>query len=155
MKDCQKKLEKKSNIDELSVIDYVKNPIIIKNNNNYKILSEKILHSLILEDIETFMKELGNGFSFIGSEYKIKIADIYYYIDLLFFNINYNCYVVVELKITEIKKEHYGQIKFYMNYIDDNLNKINQNKTVGIIICKQGNDYIDKYCSDDRIIERE
>ena len=78
-----------------------------------------------------------------------------YYIDLLFFNINYNCYVGVELKITEIKKEHYGQIKFYMNYIDDNLNKINQNKIVGIIICKQGNDYIDKYCSDDRIIERE
>ena len=101
------------------------------------------------------MKELGPGFCFIGSEYKIKIGDTYYYIDLLFFNIDFNCYVVVELKVTEIKKEHYGQIKFYMNYIDDNLKTINQNKTVGIIICKQGNDYIVKYCSLDRIIERE
>ena len=141
--------------EESSVIDYVKNPIIIKNKNNYEILSEKFLHQLILEDIESFMKELGNGFCFIGSEYKIKVGDTYYYIDLLLFNYIYNCFVVVELKITEIKKEHYGQIKFYMNYIDDNLKNINQNKTVGIIICKQGNDYIVKYCSLDRIIERE
>ena len=141
--------------EELGITDCVKNPIVIKNSNNYEILSEKLLHNLILEDIETFMRELGNGFCFIGSEYKIKIGDTYYYIDLLFFNIDFNCYVVVELKVTEIKKEHYGQIKCYMNYIDDNLKKINQNKTVGIIICKQGNDYVVKYCSDDRIIARE
>ena len=101
------------------------------------------------------MKELGPGFCFIGSEYKIKIGDTCYYIDFLLFNYIYNCFTVIELKTTEIKKEHYGKIKFYMNYIDDNLKTINQNKTVGIIICRQGNDYVVKYCSDDRIIARE
>ena len=77
------------------VTDYVKNPIIIKNNNNYDIISEHILQGIILEDIEGFMKELGSGFCFIGSEYKIKIGNTYNYIDLLFFNIDFNCYVVV------------------------------------------------------------
>ena len=101
------------------------------------------------------MKELGSSFSFVGSEYIIKIGDRYNYIDLLLFNIEFNCYVVVELKIIELKKEHIGQIQIYMNYIDENLRKINQDKTIGIIICKQDNKYAIKYCSDDRIIARE
>ena len=67
------------------------------------------------------MKELGNSFSFIGSEYKIRVGNSFNYIDLLLFNIEYNCYVVVELKVTELKKEHIGQIQVYMNYIDKNL----------------------------------
>ena len=98
------------------------------------------------------MKELGDSFSFIGSEYKINIGNKYNYIDILLFNINYNCYVVVELKTTELKKEHIGQIQVYMNYIDKN---INQDKTIGIIICKENNNYVIKYCSDKRIISRE
>ena len=101
------------------------------------------------------MNELGNSFSFIGSEYKIRIDNTFNYIDLLLFNIEYNCYVVVELKVTELKKEHIGQIQVYMNYIDENIRKINQDKTIGIIICKQDNAYVIKYCSDDRIIARE
>ena len=100
------------------------------------------------------MKELGNSFSFIGSEYKIKIGNVYNYIDLLLFNYEYNCFVVVELKVSELKKEHIGQIEVYMNYIDDNLRKIDQDKTIGIIICKEDNKYIIKYCSDERIIAR-
>ena len=100
------------------------------------------------------MKELGNSFSFIGSEYKIKIGNSYNYIDLLLFNYEYNCFVVVELKVSELKKEHIGQIEVYMNYIDDNLRKIDQDKTIGIIICKEDNKYIIKYCSDERIIAR-
>jgi len=146
------KLRQKEN---LTVKDFVKSPIIIRNNNNYEFISEKILQKLILEDIESFMKELGNLFCFIGSGYKIRIGDNFNYIDLLLFNIEYNCYVVIELKVTEIKKEHIGQIQVYMNYIDENLKKFNQDKTIGIIICKQDNKYIIKYCSDDRIIARE
>ena len=110
---------------------------------------------MILEDIESFMKELGNSFCFIGSEYKIRICNNFNYIDMLLFNYEYNCFVVVELKVTELKKEHIGQIQIYMNYIDENLRKINQDKTIGIIICKQDNRYIIKYCSDNRIIARE
>ena len=142
------------NNEESNIIDSIKNPILIKNSNNYEEISEKILQKLILEDISTFMKELGNHFSFIDNEYKIKIGNRYNYIDLLLFNIQYNCYVVVELKVTELKKEHIGQIQFYMNYIDNNLKTINQEKTIGVIICKKGNKYVIEYCSDKRIVAR-
>lgn len=146
---------KLTNKEESSIVDFVKNPIVIRNNKNYETISEKALQRLILEDIENFLEELGSGFTFIKSEYPIKLGTRYNYIDLLLFNIEYNCYVVIELKITELKKEHIGQIQVYMNYIDENLRKINQGKTIGIIICKQNNKYIIKYCSDDRILSRE
>ena len=140
--------------EKVEVKDLVPNPIIIRNKNNIDIVNEKVLHHLILEDIESFMNELGNSFSFIGSEYKIRLDNTFNYIDLLLFNIEYNCYVVIELKVTELKKEHIGQIQVYMNYVDYNLRKINQDKTIGIIICRQDNEYVIKYCSDDRIISR-
>ena len=147
--------EKLKEKGKLKVPDLVKNPIQIKNTSGNNEISEKVLQKFILEDIESFLKELGNGFCFIGSEYKIKIGDRYNYIDLLLFNYEFNCFVVVELKVTELKKEHIGQIEFYMNYIDKNLKNINQNKTIGIIICKKENKYVIEYCSDDRIISRE
>ncbi len=149
--DTRKKL---INNKEVKSKDLIKNPIIIRNNNNYEIMSEKVLQRLILEDIPSFLKELGSGFTFIENEYKIKIGNRYNYIDLLLFNIEFNCYVVVELKTTELKKEHIGQIEIYMNYIDSNLRKINQDKTIGIIICKIDNKYIIEYSSDERIISR-
>ena len=139
----------------LNIKDLVPNPILIKNKNNIDIINEKVLHQLILEDIESFMKELGNGFCFIGSEYKIKIGDNFHKIDLLLFNIKYNSYVVVELKVCELRKEHIGQIEVYMNYIDKNIKKISQDKTIGIIICRKNNKYVIEYCSDNRIISRE
>ena len=138
-----------------SVVDFIKDPILIKNNYNYTEISEKILQKLILEDIESFMKELGNSFCFISSEYKIKIGNVYNYIDLLLFNLEFDCLVVVELKVTELKKEHIGQIQVYMNYVDNNLKKINQDKTIGIIICKKDNKFIMEYCSDKRILAKE
>ena len=147
--------DKLINHDESNIVDFVKNPIIIKNSSKYDIFSEKVLQKLILEDIENFLDELGNGFTFIKSEYPIKIDNRYNYIDLLLYNIKYKCYVVVELKVNELKKEHTGQIMTYMNYIDKNIKTIEENDTVGIIICKQDNEYVIKYCSDDRIIARE
>ena len=140
---------------ETSIVDFVKNPIVIKNKYNYEDISEKMLQRLILEDISSFMKELGNGFSFIDSEYKIKLGDRYNYIDLLLFNIEFNCYVVVELKVCELRKEYIGQIEVYMNYIDRNIKKISHDKTIGIIICKKNNKYVIEYCSDNRIISKE
>lgn len=142
------------NNGKLNIKDNIKNPILIKNIHNYTEITEKILQKLILEDISSFMKELGDSFSFIDNEYKIKIGDRYNYIDLLLFNIKFNCYVVIELKVTELKKEHIGQIQVYMNYIDKNLKKINQDKTIGIIICKKENKYVIEYSSDARIVAR-
>ena len=135
--------------------DLVKNPILIKNTNNYTEISEKVLQQIILEDIKNFMQELGTGFCYISNEYSIKIGNNYNYIDLLLYNIDFNCYVVVELKVTKLKKKHIGQIEVYMNYIDRNLKKSNQAKTIGIIVCKKDNEYIIEYCSDKRIISRE
>lgn len=151
-KDTKNKLIKK---ETPSVVDFVKSPIQIKNFQNKEIVSEKVLQKLILEDISLFLKELGNGFTFIENEYKIKFGDRYNYIDLLLYNIKYKCYVVVELKVTELKKEHTGQIMTYMNYIDKNIKTIYENETVGIIICKKNNKYVIEFCSDKRIITRE
>ena len=140
---------------ESDLVDFIKNPILIKNSNKYDIFSEKVLQKLILEDIVSFMKELGTGFSFINNEFKIKVGDSYNYIDLLLYNIKFKCYVVIELKVIKLNSNHTGQIQNYMNYIDKNVKGIDDNKTVGIIICKQNNQYVIDYCSDDRIIARE
>ncbi len=143
------------NDEKLKVQDTIKNPIIIKNNSNYEVISEKVLQKMILEDIPSFLKELGNSFSFIANEYPIKIGSNYNYIDLLLYNYEFNCFVVIELKVTELKKEHIGQIEVYMNYIDKNLRKQMQDKTIGIILCKKDNKFIMEYCSDERIKVRE
>ena len=140
---------------ESDIVDFIKNPILIKNSNKYDIFSEKVLQKLILEDIVSFMKELGTGFSFIDNEFKIKVGDRYNYIDLLLYNIKFKCYVVIELKVIKLNSNHTGQIQNYMNYIDKNVKGIDDNKTVGIIICKQNNQYVIEYCSDERIAVRE
>ena len=139
---------------ESNIVDFVKNPILIKNSNNYDIFSEKVLQKLILEDIENFLDELGNGFTFIKSEYPIKLNDRYNYIDLLLYNIKYKCYVVVELKVTEFKSEYISQVQKYMNYIDKNIKETLNNNTMGILICKKENKFVIEYCSDERIAVR-
>ena len=141
--------------DKIEIKDLVPNPILIRNKNNIEIITEKALHNLILEDIESFMKEIGSSFSFIGSEYKIKIGDGNHHIDLLLFNIKFNCYVVVELKVTEFKVEYISQVQKYMNYIDKNIKEISNNNTIGILICKRENRFVIEYCSDQKIAVRE
>ena len=141
--------------EKLEVKDLVPNPILIRNKNNIEIINEKALHSLILEDIESFMQELGNSYSFIGSEYKIKIGDRNHHIDLLLFNIKFNCYVVIELKVIEFKAEYISQVQKYMNYIDKNVKEQFNNNTIGILICKRENKFVIEYCSDARIAIRE
>jgi len=141
--------------EQLQINDLIPNPIIIKNNSLKEELTEYALKQSILNNIDDFLRQLGIGFTYVGNEYKIKIADRYNYIDLLLYNIKYKCYVVVELKVTELKKEHIGQIEVYMNYIDKCIKTIEENNTVGIIICKKDNKYVIEFCSDNRIIARE
>lgn len=140
---------------KIEIKDLVPNPILIRNKNNIEIINEKTLHHLILEEIELFMRELGSSFSFIGSEYKIKIGDRNHHIDLLLFNIKFNCYVVIELKVTEFKVEYISQVQKYMNYIDKNIKEMSNNNTMGILICKRENKFVIEYCSDERIVVRE
>lgn len=138
---------------EKQIQDYIKHPILIKNNLDIEEITEELLEQLILNDMDSFLIELGEGFCYIKHQYKIKIGDSYNYIDLLLYNIIYNCYVVVELKVTELKKEHIGQTQFYMNYINKNLKRVDQNDTIGIIVCKRENRFIMEYCSDSRIYD--
>jgi len=139
------------NKEEPHIGDFIKHPIVIKNKDNYIDISERMLKQLILEDISSFMKELGEGYSFIDNEYKIKLGDRYNYIDILLFNIKFNCYVVIELKVTELRKKHEGQIRLYMNYIDENIKSIYHDKTIGIIIAKYNNQFVVRYCSNEKI----
>ena len=147
----EKTKNKLINQERTVVSDFIKNPILIKNIYKYKEISEKILKRLILEDMDNFLTELGEGFCYIKNEYKIKLGDRYNYIDLLLYNIKYKCYVVIELKVTELKSEYIGQIEKYMNYIDKNIKSIDEDKTVGIIICKKNNRFVMEYCSDSKI----
>ena len=139
------------NQEQPIISDFIKNPILIKNSYDYVEISEKMLKGLILEDMDNFLIELGDGFCYIKNEYKIKLGDRYNYIDLFLYNIKYKCYVVVELKVTELKSEHIGQLQKYMNYIDRNIKSLEEDRTIGIIICKKDNKFVIEYSSDDRI----
>ena len=143
------------NNKESVVSDFIKNPIVIRNNTNYDIVSEKLLKRLILDNMEHFLSELGSGFCFIGSEYKIKIDDTYNYIDILLYNYIYKCFIVVELKITSLKAEHVGQLTKYINYIDKNVSTISDTNTIGIILSTRNNRIVLEYCSDSRIFFKE
>ena len=147
------RLEYKDNIElitdssDITIKDMIKNPLLIKVNNEDK-LSEKALKQFILEKIEDFLLELGYGFLFGGSEYKLGKHKC----DLLFFNTELNSYVVIELKIRKLKPIDIGQIKYYMNYIDTNLKKDYMNKTIGIILCKEDDEIVVKYITDERVL---
>ncbi len=140
---------------ELKINDLIPNPIVIKSDSLKYELSEYVLKQAILNSIDDFLKQLGIGFTYVGNEYKIKIGDRYNYIDLLLYNIKYKCYVVIELKVTELNSNYTGQIQKYMNYVDKHIKTIDENDTVGIIICKKNNQYVIDYCSDKRIFSRE
>ena len=141
----------KEELEEPKINTLIKNPIIIKVDNPDVQLSEYTLHQLILENMDNFLKELGIGFAYMGSEVKIKIGDRYNYIDFLLFNVKYNCYVAVELKVTEMNAEYIGQVTKYINYVDKNIKEPFNDKTVGVIICKKENKFILEYCTDTRI----
>lgn len=139
------------NNDKLEITDYIKDPILLNKKHEYNKISEYALKEIIMNDLDNFLKQLGNGFCYIGNEYKIKVGDSFNFIDILLFNIMFNCYVVVELKITKLTKQDIGQIMIYMNYVNENIKTLNQDKTIGIIVCRENNKYLIKYSTDLRI----
>ena len=119
----------------------VLNPIIVRTNNLKEKFTEKVLQEMIISDLDYFLEQLGGGFTYVGREYKIKISNNFNYIDILLYNYIRNCFVVVELKITELRKEYLGQIKTYMNIVDKEIKKPTHNKTIGILITKEMNEF--------------
>jgi len=146
------KIELATKEDVVDVMEFIKDPLLIDLGElKDKQLNEKALKQAILKQIETFLLELGIGFSFVGSEKKLKVGDKFHYIDLLFFNYEQNCFVAIELKIKDLKKEDIGQLQFYINYIDLEIKKPHHNPTIGILICKKNDNNMEKYLNMDNI----
>ena len=139
------------NKEELSLIQSVLNPIVLTPNKSYEIYTEKVLQEIIYENLDSFMKQLGGGYFYVGREYKLNIGDKKNYIDYLFYNVVDSRYCVVEIKAREYRKSDYGQIKTYMNYIDEHLKTITQNSTIGIIITKSVNKFEAHYVKDNQV----
>ena len=140
--------------EEVSVKDKIPDPIVLEGLEYKERLTEKIVQKWIDENPASFCKSLGEGYSYIESQYKIKIGSNYNYIDILLFNYISNSFVVVEIKVTELKKEHIGQIETYMNYVDVNLKKDFHNKTTGILLVRENNKWLIKYINNDGILVR-
>ena len=128
----------------------MKNPIIIPVKN--KVTSEYDLELNILANLDFFFRQLGNGFTYVGHQYKISDGKNYYFLDILLFNIEFNCYVIVELKLRELKKEDKAQIEFYMKLVDEQIKKPFHNKTIGIIISKESDNFIVNFVRQDDIV---
>ena len=143
--------EKLMKQEEVSVKDKIPDPIVLEGLEYKEKLTEKIVQKWIDENPASFCEALGEGYSYIKSQYKIKIGLNYNYIDVLLFNVIDMNYVVVEIKVTELKKEHIGQIDTYMNYIDANLKKDFHNKTTGILLIRENNKWLIKYINNDGI----
>ncbi len=146
--------EKLMKQEEISVRDKIPDPIVLEGLEYREKLTEKVVQKWIDENPASFCKSLGEGYSYIESQYKIKIGSNYNYIDVLLFNVIDMNYVVVEIKVTELKKEHIGQIETYMNYVDINLKKDFHNKTTGILLIRENNKWLIKYINNDGIIIR-
>ena len=99
--------------------------------------SEQELERKVLDNLQKFLLELGNGFSFVSRQKRITIDNDHFYIDLLFYNIYLKCYLVIELKTGKFKHEYAGQMNFYLNYVKKNINKKDDNEPIGIILCTE------------------
>lgn len=117
--------------------DLQKDPYIF----NLPLLKEKYieteLEEAMIERIRDVLLELGNGFSFVGNQYKIEVGDKEYFIDMLFYHTKLHCYIVVELKNTEFKPEYAGKLNFYLSAVDDMIKSELDNPSIGIILCRE------------------
>lgn len=132
--------------EDIDFTDTFKNPFIIYANVDEENMDEKTLKQILLEKI---VLELGVGFSFIGSE--VRLGN--HRCDLLFFNIEHNCYVGIELKTRKLEHVDIGQIKYYVEYINKNIKKERHNNTIGIIMTKYNDYYVMEYCAAKSIYE--
>ena len=140
------KLISESDSKDLTVKDMLHDPIIINVDTNEK-LSEKVLKKYILKELEHFFLELGTGFSFVGSEYKLIYMNKKFYADLILFNYNLNAFVIVELKLDKSKYKDIHQLLLYRDIVDKTMKKDFHNKTIAILISKENDKFILEYVS--------
>ena len=131
----------------LTIKDTLKDPVLITINEDLDNISEEKLAKIIRKELEIFLLELGCGYTYAGKEVRMGES----YCDLLFFNYEFNCFVVIELKTRKIKKEDIGQLEYYVNYVDENMKKESFNPTIGVLVAKEGNYLVMKYCTNKNI----
>lgn len=107
--------------------------------------SERNFKKAIIENLKQFILEFGRDFSFVGEEYRVQVGNTDFYIDLLFYNRALSCLVAIELKIGKFKPEHIGQINFYLEALDRDVKKPNENPSVGLILCASKDDAVVEY----------
>lgn len=110
-----------------------------------ELFSEKNLRKAIIENLKQFILEFGKDFTFIGEEYRVQVGNTDFFIDLLFYNRSLSCLVPIELKIGKFKPEHIGQINFYLEALDRDVKKPNENPSVGVILCASKDDAVVEY----------
>lgn len=124
---------------------------LLKDPYNFEFLTldrdakEKQLEAGLLEQLRNTLLELGAGFAFVGSQYHLEVGNQDYYIDLLFFHWKLNCFVVVELKVTEFIPEYAGKMAFYLTAVDDLLRQVDHKPTIGLLLCKTTNRVVAEY----------
>ena len=133
-----------------SITTDMRNPIIIPVKN--KVTSEHDLELNILANLDFFFRQLGNGFTYVAHQYKISDGKNNYYVDILLFNYKMNAFVVVELKLRSLKKEDKAQMEFYMKLVDEQVKEVYHNKTIGIIISKESDEFIVNFVRGEDVI---
>ena len=131
----------------LTIKDTLKDPVLITINEDLDNVSEEKLAKIIRKELKIFLLELGCGYTYAGKEVRMGES----YCDLLFFNYEFNCFVVIELKTRKIKKEDIGQLEYYINYVDENMKKESFNPTIGVLVAKEGNYLVMRYCTNKNI----
>ena len=131
----------------LTIKDTLKDPVLITINEDLDNVSEEKLAKIIRKELKIFLLELGCGYTYAGKEVRMGES----YCDLLFFNTEFLCYVVIELKTRKIKKEDIGQLEYYINYVDEDMKKESFNPTIGVLVAKEGNYLVMKYCTNKNI----
>lgn len=108
-------------------------------------MRERDIEHALVKDVTKLLLELGTGFAFLGNQYHLNVGGDDFYIDLLFYNLNLRCYVVIELKTGEFKPEYAGQLNFYLSAVDGILKKEHDNPSIGLLLCKSKNDLVAEY----------
>ena len=106
---------------------------------------ERDIENALVKDVTALLLELGTGFAFLGNQYHLNVGGDDFYIDLLFYNLNLRCYVVIELKTGDFKPEYAGQLNFYLSAVDAQLKKDTDNPTIGLLLCKNKNNLVAEY----------
>ena len=112
-------------------------------------MMERDIEQALVKDVTKLLLELGTGFAFLGNQYHLNVGGDDFYIDLLFYNLNLRCYVVIELKTGEFKPEYAGQLNFYLSAVDGILKKDDDHPSIGLLLCKSKNDLVAEYALKD------